>query len=103
MKPSRDYQRDLIEDLKNLEEAQAYLNAALDAGDDRAFLLSLRNVLEAQGGLTKFAKLTNLNRVSLYKMLSERGNPEWSSVMKLLSALGVSFQIKKKSPKKKAA
>ena len=93
MKPSRSYHEDLIEDLQDPIEAQAYLNAALDEGDEKLFLVALRNVLEAQGGLSKFSKQAKLNRVSLYKMLSRSGNPEWGSIISLLSALGIRFQI----------
>ena len=106
MKPSRSYHEDLIEDLKDSEEATAYLNAALEEGDEKAFLLALKNVLEAHGGLSKFARHTKLNRVSLYKMLSKQGNPEWGSIISLLNAVGVRFQIVEKAfsrPHKKAA
>jgi DNA-binding phage protein len=45
-----EYQQDLIEGLKNPEEAAAYLNAALEEGDRETFLLALRNMAEANGG-----------------------------------------------------
>ncbi len=56
MKPSRSYHQELIEDLKDPAEASAYLNASLEAGDQSAFLLVLRNVLEARGNMTKIAR-----------------------------------------------
>jgi probable addiction module antidote protein len=91
MKARRSYHEDLIEDLKDTKEAQAYLNAALEEGGGKSFLLALKNVLEAQGGLSKFSRHAKLNRVSLYKMLSRRGNPEWGSIISLLNALRVRF------------
>lgn len=97
MKPSRSYHQDLVEDLKDPAEAQAYLNAALEDGDEKAFLLALRNVVEAQGGVSKFSRHAKLHRVSLYRMLSRRGNPEWDSVIALLNALGVRFHILEKT------
>ena len=93
MKPTRSYQEDLIEDLKDRKEATVYLNAALEEGDKEAFLLALRNVLEAQGGISKFSRHTKIHRVSLYKMLSKSGNPEWESILSLLNALGIKFQV----------
>jgi len=45
-----EYQKDLIEALKNPAEAAAYLNAALEEVDRETFLLALRNVAEANGG-----------------------------------------------------
>ncbi len=84
MKPWRDYQEDLIESLKDPKEASAYLNAALLDGDKKAFLLALKNVLEAQGGMTKVSERTKMNRVSLYKMLSRNGNPGFHNILQLL-------------------
>ena len=98
MKPFVKYQDLLIEDLKDPKEAQHYLNAALEDGDEKLFLIALKNVLEAQGGLSKFSRQTRLNRVSLYKMLSRRGNPEWGSIISLLNALGIQFQLVEKKP-----
>jgi DNA-binding phage protein len=48
-----EYQKDLIEALKDPVEAAAYLNGALEEGDRKTFLLALRNVAEANGGLEK--------------------------------------------------
>ena len=93
MKPAISYHDSLIENLKDPCEAAAYLNAALENGDGKAFLLALRNVLEAQGGMTKVSRRTKINRVSLYKMLSKGGNPEFESILSLLKAAGIKFQI----------
>lgn len=93
MKPSRSYHDDLIKDLKNSKEAAAYLNASLEGGDKKAFLLALRNVLEAQGGMTKLSRQTKINRVSLYKMLSKTGNPGLENIISLLNAIGIKFQV----------
>lgn len=92
--PSVDYYEFLVEDLrKNPDEASAYLNAALEAGDKRAFLLALRNVLMAQGGMTKMSDRTKINRVSLYKMLSQNGNPGFENIMRILQTAGIRFQV----------
>ena len=86
MKRSTAHQPDLIESLRNPREAEDYLNVALEE-DPALFLLALRNVTEAQGGVAWLAEKTKLNRESLYKMLSERGNPEFKSLELLLHAL----------------
>ena len=93
MKPWQDYQEDLLEALKDPVEASAYLNAALEAGDKKAFFLALRNVLEAQGGMTKTSERTKLNRVSIYKMLSKTGNPGFENILRLLRTAGVYFSV----------
>ena len=48
MAKSTEYQKDLIEALKDPCEAAAYLNAAIEEGEREVFLLALRNVAEAQ-------------------------------------------------------
>ncbi|MBK8274449.1 MAG: putative addiction module antidote protein [Nitrospira sp.] len=88
MKKSKAYQPDLIENLRDAREAEEYLNAALEENDPELFLMALRNVAEAQGGVAKLADNAKLNRESLYKVLSERGNPEFRSLEALLHALG---------------
>lgn len=44
-----DYHEDLLYDLQDPHEAQAYLNAALQDEDERVFLIALKDILEAQG------------------------------------------------------
>lgn len=93
-----DYQEWLINSLKNKNEAAAYLQVALEAyqNDDdlEAFLMALRHVAEAQGGLGTLSKKTHLNRESLYKTLSSKGNPKLQTIGILLKGLGFEFSIK---------
>jgi probable addiction module antidote protein len=79
--------------LRDPREAAAYLDAALEEGDRAAFLLAIRNVIEALGGMTKIARHTGLNRENLYRVLSEQGNPELNSLEKLLKALGLRLAV----------
>ncbi|EKD40727.1 MAG: addiction module antidote protein [uncultured bacterium] len=88
-----EYQKDLIEALKNPEEAAAYLNAALEEGDRETFLLALRNVAEANGGMAAVAEKAHLNRESLYRTLSRRGNPEIRTLFNLLHGVGLRLNI----------
>jgi probable addiction module antidote protein len=93
MKKNKPYQPELLESLRNPREAEEYLNVALEEDDPELFLLALRNVTEAQGGVARLAEKTKLNRESLYKMLSERGNPEFKSLDVLLHALGFRLAV----------
>ena len=93
MTKSKSYQAELIASLRDSREAAEYLNAALEEEDPELFLLALRNVAEAQGGMAQLADKTKLNRESLYKMLSERGNPELRSLEALLHALGLRLAV----------
>jgi len=89
---SIDYKDDfLLKDLQNLDKAADYLTAAIDEGE-AAFLLAVRDVAEAQGGLGSLSDLTNLNRENLYNMLSEKGNPRLTSLTSIIAKLG--FEIK---------
>ncbi len=87
------YQKDLIEALKDHNEAAAYLSAAIAEGDRGVFLLALRNVVEANGGMAVIAERANLTRESLYRMLSRRGNPEIKSLLSILHAMGFKLSI----------
>ena len=94
MEPSRPYSEHLKEAFADPIEAAGYLNVALEDGNKELFLLALRNVAEARlGGMSKLAEATGLNRESLYRMLSGKGNPELKSLDKLLHALGLKIAV----------
>lgn len=103
MAKSRSYQAELLEALRDPHEAAEYLNAALEEGDQQGFMLALRNVTEAQGGIGKLAERTTLNRESLYRMLSERGNPELRSLDALLHGMGLRLAIEVENDRRAAA
>ena len=85
--------------LKDHDEAVAYLNAALEEslkGDEESkqlFLIALRNVAEAQGGVSVLAKKAHVGRESLYKSLSEKGNPKWQTLVSLVMAMGLNLKF----------
>lgn len=83
----------LSEKLRDPELAIAYLNAALEEGDQAAFMLALRNVAKARGGVAMLARLTGMNRVALSRALSVNGNPELRSLTRILDASGLRFVI----------
>ena len=99
MAKSRKYQDFLIEQLKDHDEAVAYLNAALeeslkgDTESQQLFLIALRNVAEAQGGIGELAKKAHVGRESLYKTLSENGNPKWHTLVSLVMAMGLNLRL----------
>ncbi len=77
----RDYH---IEQLRDPEDAKVYLTVALDDyeknGDSEAFLLAVRDVAEAQGGMSRLAERVGLTREGLYKGLFKNGNPHLKSM-----------------------
>jgi len=78
--------------LRDPEQAAKYLTACFEEGPD-VFLLGLRDVVEAQGGVGRAARSSKLNRESLYRLLSRRGNPRLSSLNAVLSALGLKVRF----------
>ena len=63
----RNYKEHLFKRLQNPKNAAAYLNAALQDEDPKVFLIALKDVAEAGGGISKLAKEADLNRESLYR------------------------------------
>lgn len=93
MPRSASYDELLMDMLKDEERARAYLNAALDEQDPRVFLIALRNVTQAQGGIATVAARSGLNRESLYRALSEKGNPSVQTLAAVLGALGARLGV----------
>jgi probable addiction module antidote protein len=91
-KRSHPFRDTAIKALRDPEVAAEYLNAALEEDDPAFFRKALREVAQARG-ITATAEAADLNRVSLYRMLSEEGNPELNSIDKLLHALGLRLSI----------
>lgn len=76
------------------EESQlAYLDEAFATGDAAFIARSIGAVARARG-MTAIAKQAGLSRESLYKALSEAGNPEFSTIIKVLGALGIGLGVK---------
>jgi probable addiction module antidote protein len=82
------YKKILRQKLNDPEQAAEYLTACYEEGPE-VFLVGLRDVVEAQGGVARAAELSKLNRESLYRLISRVGNPRLSSLDALLAALGL--------------
>ena len=93
MARSRRYEDILDEDLRDPGEAAAYLTACLQDDDPAVFLLALRDVARARGGIAQLAEATELNREHHYRILSENGNPELRSLEAVLDALGFRLSV----------
>jgi hypothetical protein len=79
---------DAAEHLKNDEDMVAYLEAALHEGDASLIAAALGDIARAKG-MSKIAMDAGLGRESLYKALSPQGNPEFATIMKVVTALGL--------------
>jgi probable addiction module antidote protein len=84
---------DAAEYLVDDETQLAYLNAALADGDARAMVAALGTVARARG-MSRVAKRSGLGRESLYKALSDSGNPAFMTIVDVASALGYTFEMR---------
>ena len=81
---------DVAAQLRTPEEMAAYLDAWLaEAPDDSAGIARALGDIARARGMTQVARDAGLSRESLYKALSEDGNPSFATVLKVARALGV--------------
>lgn len=83
---------DIAEHLDSDEMIIEYLNAALEDGDENAIIVAIGNIAKAMG-MTKISEQTGLSRPGLYKALSEGSKPQFSTILKVLRAIGGNIQI----------
>jgi len=78
---------------KDSEFAVEYLKAALEDDDEpRVLLIALRHIAQAQG-IAKVAKAAGIERESLYRALSPRGNPRLSTLVAVTKAIGLRLTV----------
>jgi probable addiction module antidote protein len=80
------------------EDIAAYLNACFaEAGDDDLFITKALNNVARARGITKLANETNITRAGLYKALDGKTKPEFGTMMKIMSSLGLELHVTPKS------
>ena len=89
----KNYRADLLKRLADPEYAAAYLAQVLAEKDNAAFLIALKDVVEAGGGMGELAGRVGLKRPSLYKILSKQGNPTLETLQEILKPLGLRVSI----------
>ncbi len=90
---------DMSEYLTTDAHIAAYLAAAFEEGDPAAIVQAVGNVARAKG-MSEVAETAGVSRTSLYKALSDDARPEFATVMKVITALGVQLHA---TPVKMAA
>ncbi len=83
---------DIADYLDSNEMIVEYLNEVLAEGNDSDIITAIGNIAKAIG-MTKIAEETGLSRTSLYKALSEGAKPQFSTIMKVLKAVGGQLKI----------
>ncbi len=94
-KASTSHDEAVIRQLRDDSEfAVEYLRAALENDDEPGVLLiALRRIAEARGGIAKVAKAAGIERESLYRALSVRGNPRLSTLVAVTRAVGLRLTV----------
>ncbi|EMW3850407.1 DNA-binding protein [Salmonella enterica] len=92
--PAIDHDAAMIEELRaDPAYAEIYLQTALEdiyePGGVGAFLIALRQVVEARGGVGEIAQKSGLARQNIYRALSENGNPTLTTITEITRAAGV--------------
>jgi len=77
---------------KDPEFAVEYLKAALEDDEPTVLLIALRHLAQAQG-IAKVAKAAGIQRESLYRALSPRGNPRLSTLVAVTKAIGLKLTV----------
>jgi probable addiction module antidote protein len=94
-KPSISYDKAIVEELRRDPQfAAEYLKTAFqDSDEPHVLLVVLGHLAEAEGGVAKIAKAAGVKRESLYRALSERGNPRLSTLTAVLKAVGLKLTV----------
>jgi probable addiction module antidote protein len=81
------------ERLRDRKFAAVYLSECLEDEDPKMFLVGLRDVIAAHGGMAHVAESAGVNRESLYKAVSEKGNPSIGYLKRILEVLNIRLQM----------
>ena len=93
MKPVKTTVWDPAEYLETEEQIVAYLDDIFKSDDPDLIIAAVGDVARARG-MAKIADDTNRGRESLYKSLSQSGNPSFETIMKVLLSLGFGLQVR---------
>ncbi|MFW8602030.1 addiction module antidote protein [Desulfobacterota bacterium M19] len=83
---------DIAEHLTTQEEIRAFLQEVAATGDESDFIHALNTAARA-AGMTEIAKKAGVTRASLYKSLSEKGSPKFTTISKVTKALGCKLAV----------
>ena len=91
---TRSHEQATIESFREDPEfAAEYLNQVLEDGDQDELMVALRRMAGAFGGVGEIAEAADLNATTLYRTLSQRGNPELKSLTAILKAMGLRIAV----------
>jgi probable addiction module antidote protein len=85
---------DAADHLRSKEDVRLYLEACVeeDPGDGSLIRAALNDIARARN-MSQLARDIGMTREGLYKALSEKGNPSFATVIKIIRALGMQLRI----------
>ena len=87
----------LAEHLRTREEMAAYLEASIEeSAGDAAFVAKALGDIARAKGMAQAANDAGLSRESLYKALSGERKPTFETVLRVVSALGLTLRAEAK-------
>jgi len=91
---------DVTEHLNHENDVQRYLEACVeeDPGDGSLIRHAISDIARARG-MTRIASDAGITREGLYKALSDQGNPSFTTMLKVLHALGLTLQFHHSLPR----
>jgi len=89
---------DVVEHLRTEQDMLGYFDACLAENDVRLISAALGDIARARG-MAHISSVTGLSRESLYRALSGEGNPEFTTIIKVIDALGLHLRAEVKAAK----
>lgn len=88
---------ELLDDyLKDEEFAAEFLSKALEEENFSTFILTLKDVIRVHGSISNIAEKSNISRSTIYKLFSEKSNPELRTILSLLHTIGYELRVIKR-------
>lgn len=88
----KSYEASTIAAMRDPAEAAAYLEAVIELDDPAALLVALRQIAKAHG-MAEVARRAELGEKTLFRALSDKGNPTLTTVHKVLHAVGLRLSV----------
>ena len=83
---------DVVEHLDTPERIALYIEAVFEVGDPALISAAIGDVARAHG-MAHIAAETGRSRESLYRALSEKGNPQLDTLVSVLKAIGLRLSV----------
>ena len=85
---------DVADYLVDFDDLAGYLELAIEeSGEDPSAVPRALGVIARTQNMSELARRVGMSRDGLYKALSADGNPTWSTILKVTTALGLRFEL----------